>query len=504
LLLDLCFSLTRSTRSAHSWESSLSSARCVRQLSNRHVAEGLPRRSATAKTAPAVMAPRVRNSLSSCRRRGPFTDQNGCRTTALCAPMTVSAAEAARGALPRASSAPAATETPPLIRTRVRRLLGSPGTVSVARSSTRSYGSSSSTWGCGFRRASMPSQMKTEASRGRANARTGSIPLLLSQIAAQREPAARLPDSENRLGRRDSGVVKPARAGATRVRNRPQAGERPPGMDRGSTWLRQVMSTRSSVMATGPTAATGFGQTCQGGTCTVPAEAGPVLVQLPPQGEQPYSATAANRNGSGQDEQGSAAPSSSSAGMPRRHSRLGSQVMTEETDRAPEDESALERERRSDAEDLVQETFAKAYAAFAQFKPGTNLKAWLYRILTNTFINTYRKKQRAPQESDSDSIEDWQIHRAASHTSTGLRSAETEALDAIGDSEVKEALAQLQDDFRLAVYLADVEGFAYKEIAEIMDTPIGTVMSRLHRGRAQLRSLLADHARSLGMKVGQS
>lgn len=280
-------------------------------------------------------------------------------------------------------------------------------------------------------------------------------------------------------------------------------------------------------MATGPTAATGFGQTCQGGTCTVPAEAGPVLVQLPPQGEQPYSATAANRNGSGQDEQGSAAPSSSSAGMPRRHSRLGSQVMTEETDRAPEDESALERERRfeadampyldqlygaalrmtrnpSDAEDLVQETFAKAYAAFAQFKPGTNLKAWLYRILTNTFINTYRKKQRAPQESDSDSIEDWQIHRAASHTSTGLRSAETEALDAIGDSEVKEALAQLQDDFRLAVYLADVEGFAYKEIAEIMDTPIGTVMSRLHRGRAQLRSLLADHARSLGMKVGQS
>src|SRR5699024_1355789 len=96
------------------------------------------------------------------------------------------------------------------------------------------------------------------------------------------------------------------------------------------------------------------------------------------------------------------------------------------------------------------------------------------------------------------------LHRAASHTSTGLRSAETEALDAIGDSEVKEALAQLQDDFRLAVYLADVEGFAYKEIAEIMDTPIGTVMSRLHRGRAQLRSLLADHARSLGMKVRQS
>ena len=153
----------------------------------------------------------------------------------------------------------------------------------------------------------------------------------------------------------------------------------------------------------------------------------------------------------------------------------------------------------ADAEDLVQETFVKAFAAFHQFEEGTNLKAWLYRILTNTYINIYRKKQREPQQSMTDEIDDWSLARAAEHTSAGLRSAETEALDHLPDSAVKDALANLPDDFRMAVYLADVEGFSYKEIAEIMGTPIGTVMSRLHRGRKALQRSLWDYASERGL-----
>ncbi|MFG2006386.1 sigma-70 family RNA polymerase sigma factor [Spirillospora sp. NPDC048911] len=146
----------------------------------------------------------------------------------------------------------------------------------------------------------------------------------------------------------------------------------------------------------------------------------------------------------------------------------------------------------ADAEDLVQETLAKAYVNFHQFQEGTNLKAWLHRILTNNFINTYRKRQREPMRAGSEELEEWQIAQAESH-SAGFRSAEAEVLDRMPDSEIVTALRRLPKDFRDAVYLADVEGYPYKEIAEMMGTPIGTVMSRLHRGRKQLREALADH-----------
>ena len=156
----------------------------------------------------------------------------------------------------------------------------------------------------------------------------------------------------------------------------------------------------------------------------------------------------------------------------------------------------------ADAADLVQETFVKAFQAFDQFQQGTNLKAWLYRIQTNTFINTYRKNQRNPYQGTIDDLEDWQLGGAESMTqSLSTRSAEAEAIDHLPDSAVKDALQAIPEDFRLAVYFADVEGFSYQEIADIMKTPVGTVMSRLHRGRRLLRDLLADYARDRGIPV---
>ena len=152
----------------------------------------------------------------------------------------------------------------------------------------------------------------------------------------------------------------------------------------------------------------------------------------------------------------------------------------------------------SDAEDLVQETFLRAYRGFGQFEPGTNLKAWLYRILTNTFINSYRKKQREPQTDSLEDTEDWYLYSRMAERGTEP-SAETSVIESLPDEDVQEALSSLPEQFRIAVLLADVEGFSYKEIAEITGVPIGTVMSRLHRGRKALEKRLWDVVRERGL-----
>lgn len=155
----------------------------------------------------------------------------------------------------------------------------------------------------------------------------------------------------------------------------------------------------------------------------------------------------------------------------------------------------------SDAEDLVQETFAKAYGAWSKFEQGTNLKAWLFRIMTNTHINLYNKRNKDQAKTALDDLEDWQVGTGESVTSTSTRSAESVAMDNMPSKIIKDALNQLPDEFRMVVYYAVVEGLPYAEIAEVMDTPVGTVMSRLHRGKKMLRTLLSDYAKQEGYEV---
>jgi RNA polymerase sigma-70 factor (ECF subfamily) len=164
--------------------------------------------------------------------------------------------------------------------------------------------------------------------------------------------------------------------------------------------------------------------------------------------------------------------------------------------------AALRMTRRpADAEDLVQETFLKAYRSFGTFEEGSNLRAWLYRILTNTYINMYRAKQRRPQESDLGDVEDLYLYRriGSIEAAAASRSAEDQLFDLFTDDEVKDALEGLPENFRLPVLLADVQGFSYKEIAEMLDIPIGTVMSRLHRGRKAMQRALVEFARERGL-----
>jgi len=157
-----------------------------------------------------------------------------------------------------------------------------------------------------------------------------------------------------------------------------------------------------------------------------------------------------------------------------------------------------------DASDLVQETFIKAFRAFARFEQGTNLKAWLFRILTNTYITLYRKRQREGYQSALDDMSEWQVGEAPSLTQTATRSAEADAFDRMPSVAVRKALSDLPEERRLVVYLADVEGFSYQEIADIMGTPTGTVMSRLHRGRSDLRSALSEYAKDIGLLTSEA